>query len=212
MNLERTALREAAEMRLIGLLFERPREGRRAGIRALASEIGDGRLRELAERLLDLDEPTYTSLFGPGGPVSPREAAYLKRADPGQAMADASAFYEAFGYRPRSEDPVDHIAVEAGFVAYLLLKEAYAGACGAAPEVTAAARTRFVESHLSPLGAGIAARLRKVQAPEMLALASALLERTGGTPAPDEEDEEAPVDGEMSCGSCGAAGESGPRA
>lgn len=210
MNLERTALREAAEMRLIGLLFERPREGTRAGIRALAREIEDERLRGIAERLLDLDEPTYTSLLGPGGPVSPREAAYLNRADPGWAMADASAFYQAFGYRPRSEDPVDHVAVEAGFVAYLLLKEAYAGACGAAPEVTAAARTRFVESHLSTLGAGIAARLRKVQAPGMLALASALLERTGGVPSPAQEEPEADPEGDMTCGPCGAGDPSAP--
>lgn len=212
MNLTQVDLRKAAELRLIGLLFERPREETRAGIRDLACEIGDGPLREIAERLQDLDEPTYTSLLGPGGPVSPREAAYLKRADPGWAMADVSAFYQAFGYRPRAEDPVDHVAVETGFVAYLLLKEAYAGACGADPNLAAAARARFIESHLSTLATGIVRRLRRIQAPEMLAPALALLERLGVAPGPDEEEDESQEDGELTCGTCGPAGGIGPKA
>jgi hypothetical protein len=41
-------------------------------------------------------------------------------------LSDLARYYEAFGYRPRGEDPLDHVAVEVGFVAYLHLKEALA--------------------------------------------------------------------------------------
>jgi len=74
-------------------------------------------------------------------------------------LADLSGFYEAFGFRPRAEDPIDHVAV--GLVAYLLLKEGYARLRGesAAAEFCATARQRFEETHLSALAAPLAERL-----------------------------------------------------
>jgi TorA maturation chaperone TorD len=195
----------AAVFRLIGLLLERPRPGRRDEVLDLARETADPELRAVAERLADPDEATYVSLLGPGGPVSPREVAYRRIEDPGQVLADAASFYEAFGYRPEAEDPADHVAVEAGFAAYLHLKEAYLRARGEDPEVAAAAGARFVESHLAPLAAGLVSRLELVSAPDLLALARLLAARVGAKPleaAPAEETDE----GSFSCGPCGGPG------
>lgn len=199
----REAVAKAAEWRLIGLLLERPRPERRARILELAAEAGDGELRELAGRLAGLEEPDYVSLFGPGGPVSPREVAYRRVEDPGWIMADAAAFYEAFGYRPDAEDPVDHMAVLIGFVAYLGLKEAYALASGLDAEVAATARARFLASHVAPLASGLAAKLELVEAPDLRALALLLAARAGAplqALPPDAPDDE----GELSCGPCAA--------
>lgn len=74
--------------------------------------------------------------------------------DPGRILADVLAFHAAFAFNPETEEPPDHVAVEAAFLGYLRLKEAYA-ACrkegeGEA-EVTAEAARRFCESHLAGL-------------------------------------------------------------
>jgi hypothetical protein len=85
-------------------------------------------------------------------------------------------------------------------VGYLWLKEAYARAQedAAAAEVTAAARTRFVESHLATLAAGLAERLRTVSAQDLQLLAEALRERTGaGAQAPAEHEFDG--EGELAC-------------
>ncbi len=200
------AVARAAEFRLIGLLLERPREASRAEAGALAGEVRDPALRSLAGRLAALGEPEYVGLLGPGGPVSPREAAYCRREDPGRVMADVAGFYRAFGFEPRAEDPIDHAAVEAGFAGYLCLKEAYALSRGdrEAAEVTALARGRFLAAHLGPLAAGMAARLEGGAATDLLALARLLLERTGVPALAADgavEEEEDP-----SCGGCAAPG------
>ena len=193
----------AADLRLISLLFERPTEARRRDVAALAAECPD--LRDLAATFATLDEPSYVALFGPGGPVSPREAAYIGRGDPARAMSEIKAFYEAFAYRPRQvEDPVDHVAVETGFASYLWLKEAYARAHGdtEAADVTAAAREKFIAGHLAIVAGGIATRLASAPAPELQSLAQALLARTGAKPLPESEIDGVVGEEEMSCGMC----------
>ncbi len=44
-------------------------------------------------------------------------------------LAELQAFYRAFAYQPVTEEPPDHVAVQAGFVGYLKLKQAFARAC-----------------------------------------------------------------------------------
>jgi len=44
-------------------------------------------------------EGHYLALLGPGGPASPREAAYVGLGDPGRTLAELRAFYDAFAYR-----------------------------------------------------------------------------------------------------------------
>jgi TorA maturation chaperone TorD len=198
----RDLLLKAVEFRLIGVLFERPRPGRRLRIVDLAQEASDPELRAIAARMADLDETTYVSLFGPGGPVSPREVSYRRAEDPGWILAEARTYYEAFGYRPCAEDPADHVAVVVGFAAWLALKELYLRARGEDPEVAAEARAAFVKTHVAPLAAGLASRLEAVAAPDLLDLAKLLAARTDAAPAPADAPEP-PDDGGFSCGPCG---------
>ena len=61
------------------------------------------------------------------------------------------------------EEASDHITVEAGFIGYLCLKEAYARVRGneEETEVTAKATERFRQSHLSTFAWPLADRLEK---------------------------------------------------
>jgi nitrate reductase assembly molybdenum cofactor insertion protein NarJ len=142
---------EAAEWRLIALLLERPRAGWQMEVAALAREVPHQGLRTAAHAARDASEGEYLHLVGPGGIVSPREVSYRSFEDPGRILADLAASYAAFAFQPRAEESPDHLAVEAGFIGYLLLKEAFAVARGdtEAASTTAAARSRFLEGHLT---------------------------------------------------------------
>lgn len=189
---------EAARWRLLGLLFERPRPGWRAEVAALAGEVRDPALAPIADAARAEREERYLALLGPGAPVSPREVAWRGLADPGWVLADLRRFYDAFAYRPRAEDPPDHVAVEAGFVAYLLLKEEAARAAGdeAAARTTAVARDAFVATHLAPMAAPLARALAACGDSPVAAAAALLAARVpasdaAAAPAPDTD----PCDG-----------------
>lgn len=215
----KAAAREAAFLRLLGLLFERPRPGRADEVVALAGEVPDARLRELARMSLTAGEGEYLGVFGPGGTVSPREAGYGRFVDPGRVMADLSGIYEAFAFHPRAEDPIDHVAVEVGFAGYLALKEAYALSIGdqVRADQARAARALFLETHLRPFAAAIRGRLAGSALPHLEG-AGALLAEWAGCPAAAigaaadpaailaGEACAAVLDGEemdMNCGGCG---------
>jgi hypothetical protein len=157
----REALSSAAEWYLIGMLFERPGRHRLDQLQVVSTEIVDPQLQEAARDLLVLTEETYLQLFGPGGAVSPREVAYIGWQDPGKILAQLEMLYESFSYRPRREDPVDHVAVEAGFVSYLYIKEAYSqvSANSDAGSVTNDVRKKFIEEHFGLLVQGLHQKL-----------------------------------------------------
>jgi nitrate reductase assembly molybdenum cofactor insertion protein NarJ len=146
-----TLIAEAAEWRLMALLLERPRAGWHMEVAALAGEVSDHALRAAADGARVANEGEYLHLVGPGGLVSPREVSYRSFEDPGRILADLAAAYAAFAFEPRAEESPDHLAVEAGFVGYLLLKEAYALARDdrEAASITAAARSGFLDAHLT---------------------------------------------------------------
>jgi hypothetical protein len=155
------SLRDAAAWRLLGLLMERPRSGWIDEVEALAREAdGDGE-RSAARAARHATEGAYLALLGPGGNVPAREVAYREREDPARVLADISACYEAFAYHPRAEDPSDHMAVEIGFVGYLIVKEVMACAAGQEEHAAIAriARRRFVADHLAPFARSLAERL-----------------------------------------------------
>jgi len=154
-------LAEAAAWRLISLLLERPRSGWMQEIIAVAAEVEDTRLREAADAASAASEGMHLFLFGEGGFVSPREVTYRPKDDPGAILADLGAFHRAFQYVPRAEDPPDHIAVQAGFMGYLALKEALAleSSDPEAAEVCVAAAERFWAEHLSLLARSCLERL-----------------------------------------------------
>jgi nitrate reductase assembly molybdenum cofactor insertion protein NarJ len=175
-------LRQAAEWRLLGLLFERPHDGWHEEVMRLSQEVGDGELKAAADAARDeATEGIYLAVVGPGGPVSLREVTYRGMEDPGRILADIGVYYEAFSFHPETEEAPDHLAVEAGFLGYLCLKEAYARArenddeAGVAVQATA----RFRDEHLSALAWPVADRLQSAGA-RYLSLAAAAAARHSG--------------------------------
>jgi len=182
----RRAMAEALDWRLIGLLLERPRSGWIEEAEALATETENTRLRDAVQEARGATEGTYLSLFAEGGFVSPRESTWRHREDPGQILADIAGFYEAFAFKPRAEDPVDHIAVEAGFIGYLFLKEARALAHGdeESAEITATARRRFIDAHIGQFAEKWADRVAATGVPHLSTAAQALANNRIGYRAP----------------------------
>lgn len=177
---QRELLRQASEWRLISLLLECPGAGWREKVAALAPEVADPDLAAAAQAaLVEATEGAYHSLFGPGGPVAPREVSHRRLVEFGSLLAELEAHYRAFAYQPQTPEPADHASVEAGFVAYLRLKEAYALACGDAEraQVTAEAAERFLEDHLGPLAAPLAAALESSGLPYLEGAGRALRRR-----------------------------------
>ena len=187
------ALAAAAAWRLIGLLFERPQSGWEEEIAALSNEVEDVALQQaVAEARRAISEhgsatvaAAYLAIFGPGGGISPREVAYRVREDPGSILADLSAFHAAFAFHPRAEDPLDHVAVEAGFVGYLHLKEAFARSRNdaEATRTCAEAAESFLTAHLRCFAEPLCQRLQGTL-PHLELAARALLGRTGPAPEP----------------------------
>jgi hypothetical protein len=178
----RRAMADALDWRLIGLLLERPRSGWIEEAEALAAETRDTQLMDAVQAARGATEGTYLSLFAEGGFVSPRETTWRHREDPGQILADIAGFYQAFAFRPRAEDPLDHVAVEAGFIGYLCLKEARALAHGdeESAETTASARRRFIGDHLGQFAEKWADRVSATGVPHLSAAARVIAERRIG--------------------------------
>jgi nitrate reductase assembly molybdenum cofactor insertion protein NarJ len=178
-------LREAAAWRLLGRLFECPSPAWRDEIEALAREIDDPPLREAAsEGCRQGCEGRYHTVFGPGGPAPPREVSYRDTLELGTLMADLAARYDAFGYRPRTPEPPDHVAVEVGFLAYLALKEAYALASGAVEQAALARRAAecFRAEHLAMMAEPLAGLLHGSGISYLARAAAILAERVGPRP------------------------------
>jgi len=196
----------AAEWRLLGLLLERPRDTWLRDVASLAAEVQDPKLRAAAAAARDATEGVYLSLLGPGGAASPREVSCRSFEDPGKILADLRGFFDAFGFRPLAEDPLDHVAVETAFVSYLLLKEEFARARGegAAGEITAAARQQFIETHLAPLAAAFAERLSACGSGYLAEAARLLAERVPQVVPPAIIDADAA--GLSGCGGCSLRG------
>lgn len=183
-------LAEANEWHLIATLFESPHASSGAGspswrarVNALAARVPDPTLRSAADAAgREAAENLYLALFGPGGAVSPRQAGYCLFTDPGRTLALLTASYDAFAYRPRVAEPADHVAVIAGFVAYLRMKEAFARANDLDDAAGVAARTAEIveRDHLAEFAGKLAERLRAVGVEYLSGAAAALAERVTG--------------------------------
>ena len=201
----RDPLADAAEWRLLSVLLSRPRQGWAEELAALAREVDDAALRQAAAEGGSASEGAYHALLGAGGPASPREAAHLGFVDPGRVLADLAAWYSAFAFTPRPDEPHDHLAVECDFVSYLFLKEAYAVAAGqpGAACLTRDARTRFLSEHAAVAGKRVAEKLPAGAPPHLVGAARAIAARLPdvpprGGPALGED----PLEG--GCGGCDA--------
>jgi nitrate reductase assembly molybdenum cofactor insertion protein NarJ len=175
-------INEAAQWRLIGLLFECPTSEWFGTVSQLAAETEDARLREAAASAeIEATEGLYHSIFGPGGPAPPREGSYRRAGQPGYVLSEIIGYYSAFGYKNASPELPDHIAVEAGFISFLKLKEAFANESGENEKaaITAAAARNFLADHVAVSSEPLMKSLAH-SGVEYLRLASeALFERTG---------------------------------
>lgn len=177
-----TLLREAAEWRMLGLLFECPSAEWRKQVDALEQELRDPMLREAAGTAIEeASEGDFHSIFGPGGPAPAREVSYHETVQLGYLLSELTTYYGAFAYQPKTEEALDHISVEAGFISYLRLKEAFALANdsveGAA--LAAEAATGFIRDHLSFVAQPLAASLANSGFAYLAAAGKALEQRVG---------------------------------
>jgi nitrate reductase assembly molybdenum cofactor insertion protein NarJ len=200
-------LNEAAEWRLIGILFQCPEGSWRHQVNALAEETQAADLRAAAKAAnKEASAGLYHSIFGPGGPAPPREVSYRDWAQPGYLISELTSYYQAFSYHPEMLEAADHVSVEAGFIAYLRLKEAYALARSdfEHADIAAEASRQFIEDHLSVYAQRLATALENSNI-RYLALAGAALQRRAGLPKNKPAPLELPVlsDGDASAFDCG---------
>jgi TorA maturation chaperone TorD len=175
---QRFLLQQAAEWRLIGLLFECPAGPWREQLVQLKAEIVNPVLRQSVEAAqAEASEGMYHSLFGPGGPVPLREVTYHGGVEAGHLLSHIAGYYQAFAYRPETMEADDHLSVETGFIAYLMVKEAYALSCGDPEHASLAAEARqsFLADHLSTFVAPLLESLHAA-APTYLILAAEALQ------------------------------------
>lgn len=177
--------REAAEWRLLSLLFECPTPEWRAQIAALMQDVSDEELKSAAQDALgEASEGVFHHTFGPGGPAPAREATYHQTVQLGYLMSELQAYYNAFAFQPVTAEPPDHISVETGFISYLKMKEAYALTCRNEQHAATAAESaeRFVQEHLANIAQPLAGHLEG-SGIAYLAKAGAVLARRVGPPA-----------------------------
>lgn len=181
-NGDRNLLAEAAEWRLISLLFDCPNSEWRKQVAELAVPVSDKKLKRAAEAAqTEATEGIFHSIFGPGGPAPGREISYRGWVQPGYMLSELSSFYEAFSYKPKTSEVPDHVSVETGFIAYLRLKEAFALECEDAESaaITSEASKTFIDEHLSKYAEQMS-KILSVSGIEYLTLAGeALLKRVG---------------------------------
>lgn len=178
---------ESAQWRLTGLLLSAPRsDDWRRQTASLAADVQDASLQEAARLAqTQADEGLYDSTFGPGGPAPPREVSYRPATLSSQFLAELAGHYEAFGYAPPYDEPVDHVAILTDFIAYLRLKEAYAAMRGDADQQSIArlAAERMVSEHLAHIAAPLAERLAAADIGYLAAASQALARRAGPRPS-----------------------------
>lgn len=201
-------LQDAAEWRLISLLFDCPNQERLEQIDSLSQTVTDKKLKRAAKfASKEASEGLFHSIFGPGGPAPGREVSYRGWVQPGYLLSELSSFYDAFAYKPKTDEVPDHVAVETGFIAYLRLKEAFASECldTESAAITADASKTFIDEHLSKYAEQMS-KILSNSGIEYLSLAGAALfkrvgkdkDKTKQRFLPVLEDDE--VEGEIVCG------------
>jgi nitrate reductase assembly molybdenum cofactor insertion protein NarJ len=176
---------EAAEWRLLSLLFECPTPQWRGHVSALMHDIADEELKSAAQDALEeASEGLFHHAFGPGGPAPPREATYHQTVQLGYLLSELQAYYSAFAFAPVTSEPPDHVSVETGFNAYLKMKEAYALSCQDEERAATAAESaeRFIREHLANIAQHLASFLEGSDIPYLAKAGAALLRRVGPRP------------------------------
>lgn len=181
----KTHVADAAEWRVIQLLFQCPSEEWKQQLAKLHVEIEDADLRQAAALAIqDASEGNFHSIFGPGGPAPAREASYQGTLALGNLISELGVYYDAFGYVSTGPEPPDHVSVQAGFVGYLRLKQAFADATGEQESAAIAkeAAERFLAEHLAAVAEPLSGALDHSGEPYLELAGRALLKRAGPRP------------------------------
>ncbi|MBZ5506947.1 MAG: molecular chaperone TorD family protein [Acidobacteriia bacterium] len=198
--------KEAAEWRLISLLFDCPGPQWRVQVTALMNEVADAELQSAArDALEEAGEGLFHYAFGPGGPAPAREATYHQTVQLGYLMSELQAYYNAFAFQPVTAEAPDHVSVETGFIAYLKMKEAYALTCQDGERAATASESaqRFIEDHLTNLAQPLAERLEGSGIGYLATASAALLRRVGSprvAPSPLPILQEEQQENDVACG------------
>lgn len=198
-------LNTAVHWRLLSMLLACPQGAWRSQVAALAAEVVDDTLRQAAAAMIrEASEGLYHTTLGPGGPAAPREVSHREYMVPGAFLAELQASYDAFSFRPLTDEPLDHVAVEADFLAYLHMKEAFAIARGdrQQAEIAAEAARHFLQTHLAVIAEPLARSLHASGITYLQLAAQALCEAAGPAPRTENTVERLspPCDDNMSCG------------
>ena len=197
---------DAAEWRLLSLLFECPTPEWHIQVTALMHEVADTDLKSSAQDALDeASEGLFHHTFGPGGPAPPREATYHQTVQLGYLLSELQAYYNAFAFQPFTNEPPDHVSVETGFIAYLKMKEAYALACGNSEQAATASESarKFLQEHLANIAQQLANYLQESGISYLAKASKALLQRVGPPPtvaSPLPILQEEPKEDDLTCG------------
>lgn len=207
-SLQNQFLVEAAEWRLISLLFDCPSGNWLDQVEMLGKQVSDKRLKRAAKAARkEASEGLFHSIFGPGGPAPGREVSYRGWVQPGYMLSELASFYDAFSYKPTTDEVPDHVAVETGFIAYLRLKEAFALECAdtESADITAKASITFIDEHLSKYAEQMS-KILSNSGIEYLSLAGAALFKRVGKDKDKEKQRYLPVleseeeENEFQCG------------
>lgn len=178
-------LTDASAWKLAAMLFACPQDDWKSQVMALAREVADARLQQAAREMIETaSEGLYHSTFGPGGPAAAREISHREYVTPGAALAEINVSYEVFAFRPVTDEPPDHVAVEADFMAYLRVKEAYAVTRDAELQasIAAEAAARFAENHVAFIAEPLHTSLTQSGVEYLRLVSQWLLDRVGPAP------------------------------
>ena len=167
--------------RLIANCFNYPDKESLLNIREMANglynagypdESINNMLQSLAESAIEEDVLyAFTDIFVKGG-VALSETHLLQKYN---CVSDASAFYKAFGFRPKTGENPDSIMYQLEFLALLLVKIAIAPN-NENRNVTEDAYRKFLEDHTGEFALALAKRLREGEAGPFFLTVSYLLE------------------------------------
>lgn len=175
-------LMEAAEWHALELLFQCPSAEWKQKLADLRHELAvPDVVKAMGLAIEEANEGAYHSILGPGGPAPAREVSYREIIQLGYLMSELTTYYDAFEFRPATSEVADHVSVEAGFIGFLRLKEAYARADGDEERVSIAreAAERFCKEHLSYIAEPLSAILNHSGEPYLELAGRALLRRAG---------------------------------
>jgi nitrate reductase assembly molybdenum cofactor insertion protein NarJ len=178
----RNLLLQAAEWHALEMLFQCPSPEWKHHLADLRREIAGTDVAKAMELAIDeASEGTFHSILGPGGPAPAREVSYREIIQLGYLMSELTTYYDAFAFRPATSEVTDHVSVEAGFMGFLRLKEAFALVSGDQERASIAreAAERFRKEHLSYIAEPLSAILDNSGEPYLEVAGRALLSRTG---------------------------------